>query len=58
MSIEKISAALEKKIEDFCSNHGMHEPDTNAFVFDSDAAEAYCEGLSDALEIVHSTNGA
>ena len=55
--IDQAKKALESKIENCCSAFGHHEPDTNAFVFDSTECESYVEGLSDALEILEQNLG-
>jgi hypothetical protein len=52
--MDEFIANLEHKIENFYSDHGRQEPDTNAFVFDDSEAQAYCEGLEDALLLAKS----
>lgn len=52
MNLKKVKLELETKIAEYCRERGRNEPDTNAFVFDSGYAEAYVEGLLDALDLI------
>lgn len=49
-----IRDALQEKIDAFNNEHGHHEPDTNAFVYDNYENACYADGLDDALAIVNS----
>ena len=49
--MEEFIKLLREELNGFGSDHGMHEPDTGAFVFDNESSMAYAEGLERALEI-------
>lgn len=49
-------ANLKKDIEQYCNDFGRHEPDTNAFVFDSPHHESFYEGMEHALELAKTLN--
>ena len=50
--LKKLKANIEEAIAIHCEENGSHESDTNAFVFDTEAAENYVEGMQSAIDCI------
>lgn len=54
-AVESIIKKIEHELDSHASENGYHEPDTNAFIFNSSDAASYSEGLQAAIDAIDTT---